>query len=259
MQAVATLGHEVRTLSAGSFGVIESSYRAGEVLPRHFHEGAFLTFASRGSFAEILRTHALDCGPFDVIARPAGEMHANRYGAAGTTCVLVHLTEDRVARLFEEPATLPRAIAAPFAMRIAGELAGRDELSPLIIEGLLLELIGTVLRPALPRQAPPWVERVREAIHDAPLQTTRELAELAGVHPTTLVRAFRSAFRCSPGEYVRRVRIERAMAALASTGQPIADIAVANGFYDQSHFTNVFRRHTRMTPAEYRRARVSRP
>ena len=254
MHAPVTLGHAGRTLAAGGFAVFESSYAAGEVLPRHFHEDAFLTFASRGSFEEVLRTRALRCAPFDVLARPAGEVHANRYGDGGTACVLVRVSRDGVERLFERPAALPRALAAPLAMRIARELADEDACSPLVVEGLLLELIGGALRP--PGAAAPWLARVRESLHahaTSPV-TMRELAAAAGVHPTTLARAFRAAFRCTPGEYLRRIRLEQAMNALAATNVPLAEIAATAGYCDQSHFSKAFRRATRMTPAQYRRA-----
>jgi len=33
----------------------------------------------------------------------------------------------------------------------------------------------------------------------------------------------------------------------------VSDIAAAAGFYDQSHFTRVFKSRLRMTPLEYRR------
>jgi AraC family transcriptional regulator len=241
----------MRTLTAGPFVVTESLYRAGEVLPRHYHDHAFLSFASRGSFEETLRTRALRCETFDVIARPAGEVHSNRYDAKGTACVLVALS-GRFSDLTIS-AALPRAVAAPIAVRIAREFRSADEVSPLIIEGLVLELIGGALRPE-PRGAR-WLAAARDYIHanaSRPL-TTRAIANVAGVHPTTLSRAFRATYRCTPGEYLRRVRIETAIAALTTTTATIADIAVATGFYDQSHLTNALKRHTRLTPADYRR------
>src|SRR6185295_8818809 len=72
--APATLGRRVRTFEAGGFTLTESAYAAGATLPRHCHERAFLSFAVRGSFSEALGTRTLDCGAFDVIARPPREM-----------------------------------------------------------------------------------------------------------------------------------------------------------------------------------------
>lgn len=250
MHAPSTFGRSTRTLTAGPFVVTERVYRAGELLPRHAHDHAFLSFASLGTFEETLRTRALRCETFDVIARPAGEVHSNRYGPRGTACILVDLS-DRFAEL--PVAAVPRALGAPIAVRVARELSDADEVSPLIIEGLVLELLGCAMRPA--KRGARWLCIARDFIHAnaaRPL-TTRDVAETAGVHPSTLTRAFRATYRCTPGEYLRRVRIEKAIAALTTTSASIAEIAAANGFYDQSHLSNALRRHTRMTPADYRR------
>jgi AraC family transcriptional regulator len=53
---------------------------------------------------------------------------------------------------------------------------------------------------------------------------------------------------------VRRVRIERAAEQLGAGDRPLAAVALAAGFSDQSHFCNVFRRLTGMSPSAYRRA-----
>jgi AraC family transcriptional regulator len=74
------------------------------------------------------------------------------------------------------------------------------------------------------------------------------------VHPVTLARAFRRSFGCTVGEYLRRLRIERATEQLAGGDTPLAEIALAAGFADQSHFSNVFRRRTGMSPSAFRRA-----
>ena len=79
-----------------------------------------------------------------------------------------------------------------------------------------------------------------------------ELALDIGVHPVHLARVFRKNFDCTVGEFVRRLRIERACKEIAESSAPISEIALALGFYDQSHFSNTFKRFTGMTPAAYR-------
>jgi AraC-like DNA-binding protein len=45
---------------------------------------------------------------------------------------------------------------------------------------------------------------------------------------------------------------------LRDTNRPISEIALEAGFYDQSHFTNVFRRFLGTTPQRYRAQKSSR-
>jgi AraC-like DNA-binding protein len=69
----------------------------------------------------------------------------------------------------------------------------------------------------------------------------------------TLARAFRRRYHCTMGDYVRRQRIERAKQQLRNSRARLAEIAAANGFADQSHFSRLFRHYTGMTPSHFRR------
>ena len=68
------------------------------------------------------------------------------------------------------------------------------------------------------------------------------IARECGVGPSTLAIAFRRAFGTSVGEAIRAVRVAQAKSALATTREPLAQIAVRCGFHDQAHFTRVFER-----------------
>ena len=67
-----------------------------------------------------------------------------------------------------------------------------------------------------------------------------------------LPRVFRRWKRQGIGEYVHRLRIRAACEQMLRPETPIADIGLANGFADQSHFTRSFRRVTGMSPARFR-------
>jgi AraC family transcriptional regulator len=80
-----------------------------------------------------------------------------------------------------------------------------------------------------------------------------ELAREADVHPVHLARAFRQRYGLSPTEYVRRLRLEWAARAVSDGKEPLAAIAAAAGFVDQSHMTRAFRRAMLPTPGQLRR------
>ncbi len=79
------------------------------------------------------------------------------------------------------------------------------------------------------------------------------LAKIAGISVPHLNRRFRHLLRLSPMEYVHSLRIQEAQRLLITTDRPVGDIAVATGFYDQSHFTKRFRKATGITPLRYRK------
>lgn len=79
------------------------------------------------------------------------------------------------------------------------------------------------------------------------------LAEAAGVSRFQVIRDFHRAAGMTPGQYLRDRRI-RAASALIRTAMPLAEIAVATGFADQSHLTRVFKTMKGLSPGAWRAA-----
>jgi transcriptional regulator GlxA family with amidase domain len=75
----------------------------------------------------------------------------------------------------------------------------------------------------------------------------------AGVPARTLKRRFKSATGLSLIEYVQRSRVEEAKRLLETTDQPSDEISAAVGYQEPGFFRRLFKRHTGMTPGEYRR------
>lgn len=89
-------------------------------------------------------------------------------------------------------------------------------------------------------------ERVREQVR------VGDLADAAGLSTDRLERAMRRTLDISPKQYLLRVRAEHAAVLLATTERPIAEIAAACGYYDQSQMTRQFRNQIGLTPGRYR-------
>jgi AraC family transcriptional regulator len=85
--------------------------------------------------------------------------------------------------------------------------------------------------------------------------TLATLAEVAGYSQFHFARKFTSAIGMPPHRYMRRLRMDNAMAQLAAGKLPLAQIALNAQFSSQASFTRAFHRETRMTPKEYRRRR----
>lgn len=104
----------------------------------------------------------------------------------------------------------------------------------------------------------PWrLARLREFI-DANLHRDLGLVELAavvGVGPRHLTRGFKAATGEPPYRYVIGLRVERAKELLSGTNLPVAEVALACGFSDQSKLGLAFKRLVGVTPSAYRRQR----
>ena len=79
------------------------------------------------------------------------------------------------------------------------------------------------------------------------------LAKQAGVSPSYLHRLFKKLLGASPGNHLRRLRLQHASEQLLGTGLSISEIAFANGFHDPAYFHRVFRTVYACTPGQYRR------
>jgi transcriptional regulator GlxA family with amidase domain len=115
--------------------------------------------------------------------------------------------------------------------------------------------------PAKPQSAfarggltPKVLRRVREYI-DRHLDQNIELqalADAAGLSKYYFARTFKESQRMTPLYYVFQQRMKRAQQLLVETNLPIAEIAIATGFADQSHFSRRFRRQLGVTPRVFR-------
>ncbi|WP_347557081.1 AraC family transcriptional regulator [Robbsia sp. KACC 23696] len=79
------------------------------------------------------------------------------------------------------------------------------------------------------------------------------LAEECGTDRFTLTRAFKARYGVAPHAYLVQLRLVSARARLAH-GEPVADVAQAVGFADQSHLGRWFRRVYGVPPAQYGKA-----
>ncbi len=80
-----------------------------------------------------------------------------------------------------------------------------------------------------------------------------ELAALVSLSAKHFARAFRQSTGTPPHRWLIERRLDRAKAMLVEGDLDLAEIALACGFADQSHFTAAFRKLVGMTPGSYRR------
>ncbi len=79
------------------------------------------------------------------------------------------------------------------------------------------------------------------------------LARDAALSPFHFHRIFRGMLGETPLEMHRRLRLERAAAALASSNTPVTEIAFAAGYETHESFTRAFRERYAVAPSEFRR------
>ena len=247
------LGQSRRVVDcAGGVRLIEAAYAPGMRFAPHAHDRGNVSLILRGQIEETVGQDAVCATTCGVVVKPAGTVHSNRFGPDGARTLVID-TPDSLKdwRWFHAG---PVSASALRVYRAFGEDDDSGD-----VGGLLTELIATIEEQVRTRfasaTAPPWVTRVRDAIHDSfpRAVSVSQLAGMIGVHPIYLTRAFRARFGCAITEYVQRLRVRAAAHRLACSSEPLCDVAGATGFSDQAHFTRVFKRDTGVTPGQFRR------
>ncbi|NEU07014.1 helix-turn-helix domain-containing protein [Flavihumibacter sp. R14] len=108
---------------------------------------------------------------------------------------------------------------------------------------------------------PPWAKELKNIIQDQidinMTLSLKDVSEEVNVHPAYISRTFSKHFdNLSFGDYIRKLRIEKAIKLIGSGNHTLSEIAFLTGFSDQSHFTRIFKRYTGRSPAVYKKERL---
>jgi AraC-like DNA-binding protein len=140
----------------------------------------------------------------------------------------------------------------------------RPATSALELQSSVVELVAVIVQEIVDTSRPAGAasaandtgaDRVRECLHydQTGLTDLERLCEQTRLSRYQVLRVFKHRYGLPPHAYQLRVRIGLAQRALRAGSAP-ADVAVAQGFVDQSHFTKHFKRLVGVTPAQYAHA-----
>lgn len=146
-------------------------------------------------------------------------------------------------------------------MAIIYEYDNRMVHSDYLMQGLFLQLFGTILREIK------WNHGNRESVHGDIVQQARnflannlgrnisldELADHVHASKYYLSHQFSKTFGVPPIQYHRNMRISRAKYLLVHTRMPIREIAEQTGFQSASLFTKTFQKQEKISPSIYRK------
>ncbi|MGH8052177.1 MAG: helix-turn-helix transcriptional regulator [Arenimonas sp.] len=227
----------------------------------HTHDDAHFLLLLDGLYVSSAHGMPDICTETAIIMNPPGTRHRDCFrGTQGRFLTLSLSGDDWRSATKDFPisdvALRLDATALLSAYRIWRELHHWDDASALAVEAESHTLFSEagVANKQYENPAPAWLSRTRELLRDASFETPRfsELAKTADLHPVYFARAFRHRYGCSPGEYLRRCRLERATGLLRDKRLSLVSIAMQCGFVDQSHFNHSFRRTYRVSPGEFR-------
>jgi AraC family transcriptional regulator len=255
-----------RSFRVGDFIIVDAWLPVGLRAPFHLHERSYFTLILRGGFTEHYGAQALTAAAGTMNFVPSGTPHWTQ--SQGARIVRLELPDRALALarevgpILQRPAVFAEGASVALARRVAAEVRTREKGWPLVVDGLLMELLGHVVRDQSALETvsiPRWLREVKQRLDTewASPVSLDELALVARVHPVHLARAFRASYGSSVGEYRRQRQIEAAEQRLARSDEDLCEVALGCGFADQSHFSKAFRRAFGISPGRYRRAHAT--
>ncbi|WP_414087274.1 AraC family transcriptional regulator [Rhizobium sp. BR 314] len=257
-----------RILSAPAYPGIEriqAQFR-GDAFDLHRHDTYALGVTMRGVQTFRYRGERRYSQPGRVIILHPDELHD---GGAATEDGLVY------RMLYLEPSVLFQCLEAariglPFVDdpiveddRLAGLLLAAlgeldRELDELFVDDFVSRLADGLVQHARLPQRPlgsiAWgqAKAAREYLeaHVTRGVRSQELEQITGLDRFALARHFRAAFATSPHRFLLMRRLRQAKALIVE-GEPIAEVAAATGFADQSHLTRHFKKAFGIAPGAW--------
>jgi AraC family chemosensory pili system transcriptional regulator ChpD len=227
----------------------------------HFHDHYLigLTVAGIEHFRQDGREGRSLPGQVRVV--PPGVVHTGapgsaepwRYIAFYIAPALIPAAPDGGTPVFGEPVINdPDLFASGTALAESlsnGDEAARDSAQHALLERLAMH--GSA-GPEEATREPRKVALARDFIRQHMVTNVRldEVAEAVGLSKFHLLRTFKAATGLTPWRYQVQLRLATARDLLRA-GTPASQVAVVCGFFDQSHFTRLFRASYGITPAAF--------
>ena len=250
----------VRAWVPGVPGIAEAFHArfTDHVYPPHAHDTWTLMIVDAGAIRYDLHRHERGAATGSVVLLPPHIAHTGRSGSAsGFRKRVLYLDGDVVdvaatGRVVDEPTLTDELLHVRLDQlhHVLGDAGGALEAESRLV--LIADRIARrVGRSACP--GPPGLADALRDVLDARLAdgiTLREAGALLHADPAHLVRSFGREFGLPPHRYLVGRRVEAARRRLLD-GEPIAAVAAAVGFHDQSHLHRHFTRLLGVTPRRF--------
>lgn len=232
------------------------SYGAARTLDRH--EFGQLVLPVSGEVALEIEGRQAKLDPLQAAVVAPRAWHSQCSPVANRSLILDlgadTFTQGPWQRLLERPFA-PIGPAARKLVEFMGLLVAEQRPSPSVLAGWTPLLLDTLSLGA-PQPGSRLAALLARIELDPGLPwTTETMARSAGLSVSRLHALFREEHGSTPHDWLLACRLQRACDWLAGSDRPVAEIALAAGFSEQSALTRAMRRILDTTPAAYRRAR----
>ena len=222
----------------------------------HYHENRHLSLVLQGGSRESRKNGDFQLTAGKIILYNEGEIHCNKYTAFPSKHLILEFKNDFFNKRALDSKKFTKTNVQNIDITIAllniyNELTLADLYSSNAINFSLNQLLESDEKSSY---IPIWVKQMKEIIEDRwdefiPLN---ELAVIFNVHPVTISKYFKKYYNCTLGDYMRKIKLEKALFLLNNTNKSIIEISDICGFSDQSHMIKIFKTYIGFLPNRFR-------
>ncbi|MFA5330593.1 MAG: helix-turn-helix transcriptional regulator [Prolixibacteraceae bacterium] len=229
----------------------------------HYHETPYFTFILQGGLIEENKKEIYQCSTGDLLFHNWQEAHYNIKPEGFARGFHIELDQNWIDSFSLDMKKLQGSICITnpaiklLLYQIFRETKINDNTTGLSIQNLLLSTFVQMegSEEINYKERPRWVYEIQEILHEYCCESLSltGLSNLLNLHPAHISRYFPKYFRCSLGEYLRKLKVERSLSLMSNKKLSLTQIAFECGFSDQSHFIRCFREITGTNPSVYRK------
>ncbi len=261
------LTHRIRVTELYTFFYQEKE--RGFFFPGESHAMPELTYVDQGTLHSVVDGQELVLEQGDLVVYGAGQWHmqyADVEVAPRYVTLSFHLEGSDLAPLLNRKLR-PTQAAVSLLQQMLRERDRTDEYAPDMLLCQLTMLILSLLRqqdaPAQKLQSANSVNAENEIIRRAQQFISTHIRErlsvpyvarMADVSPSYLTALFHKNLQISPGEYIRRIKLQESKQMIREGNMNFTEIAAALQYSTVHHFSRQFKEKFGITPTEYARS-----
>lgn len=238
----------------------------------HFHEGHAVGVIENGADIFDYRGAERIAAAGEIMLLNPAEVHTGRAAdkESGWIFRIMYISPEMLKRVREEitgktsdipffsktvvrdDSTAQRIIQLHRTLESSVSALERESLFLLAMMQLMTRHADSKINSRKIGNEPTAIARVREYLRANACKniTLEELAQIAFLSPSHLLRLFHEKTGLPPHAYQTQIRIEQAKRLLRGD-QTIAQTALTVGFFDQAHFSHQFKRYVGITPGQF--------
>ncbi len=219
----------------------------------HWHEKFHLSSIIHGGNLESRKKEDIQVTPGKLMVYDQGEIHRNRHTAHPSRNLNIELDESFFSNEIHFSNLRADDNSNIELYSVYLELLLNDNNS----EQSIFQILKTLFWIGDHEDQSNWMPQLESILIDnwKEFPSLQTLSAELDVHPITISKYFAKTKGITLSNYMRRIKVKRAVDSLLNSTTPISEIAFGCGFSDQSHLTRLTKYYIGYTPGEIRALR----